>query len=142
MDDLRSIAVGVIAGLIVIGLSRVFRAYRKRVLRDDIEFAEYEKRHLAEMKRSNVEMNRSSFRALFAVLSFIALANLVPSFFSTVSIPLISEAGEIVGAILWAMVLILAIKFWRRYDNLKNFQEATAKLEEKIEQLKCKYENS
>jgi uncharacterized YccA/Bax inhibitor family protein len=112
------------------------------VLRDDIEFAEYEKRHLAEMKRSNVEMNRSSFRALFAVLSFIALANLVPSFFSTVSIPLISEAGEIVGAILWAMVLILAIKFWRRYDNLKNFQEATAKLEEKIEQLKCKYENS
>ena len=142
MDDLKTLAIGVIGGLIVIGLSKVFRAYRKKTLRDDIEFAEYEKKHLAEMKRSSVEMNRSSFRALFAVLAFIALANLVPSFFNFVGIGLISKAGETVTLILWAMVLGLAIKFWRRYDNLKNFKEATAKLEEKIEKLKSKYDNS
>ena len=142
MEDLKALAIGVLGGLIVIWLSKLFRAYRKKSLRDDIEFVEYEKKHLAEMKRSSVEMNRSSFRALFAVLTFIALANLVPAVLRFAGIGVVSKAGDFVALMLWAFVLVLAIKFWRRYDNLKNFKEATAKLEEKLELLKSKYENS
>ncbi len=142
MDDIKTLAIGVLGGLIVIGLSKILRAYQKKTLRDDIEFVEYEKNHLAEMKRSSVEMNRSSFRALFAVFIFIALANLIPSLFRIIGIDAISKAGEMVALILWVMVLVLAIKFWQRYDNLKNFKEATAKLEEKLELLKSKYESS
>ena len=142
MDDLKALAIGVLGGLIVFGLLKIFRAYRKTTLRDDIEFAEYEKNHLAQMKRSSVEMNRSSFRALFAVLMFIVLANLVPLSFDVVGIGVISKIGEWAAIFLWAIALGLSIKLWRRYENLKNFKEATAKLEKKIEKLRSKYENS
>jgi len=142
MEDLKALVVGVFGGLIVIGLSKLLRAYRKRSLRDDIEFAEYEKNHLAEMKKSSVEMNRSSFRALFAVLMLMALANLLPRALDLIGLGAMSKMGDLMALFLWAMVVGLAAKFWRRYDKLKNYKEATAKLDEKLELLKAKYENS
>lgn len=142
MEDLKSLVIGVFGGLIVIGLSKLFRAYRKRTLRDDIEFAEYERNHLAEMKRSSVEMNRSSFRALFGVLMFIALANLLPRAINLIGLGAMSKMGDLMALFLWAMVLGLAVKFWRRCDKLKNYKEATAKLDEKLEVLRSKYERS
>ena len=141
MEDLKSLSIGVLGGLIVLGLSKLYRAYRKKNLREDIEFVEYEKKHLAEMKRSSVEMNRSSFRALFAVLMLIALANLVPSLLIAVGIGFVSKIGAVINPFLWGAVFVLALKFWRRYDNLKNFKEATAQMDEKLELLKSKYEN-
>jgi hypothetical protein len=142
MEDLKSLAIGVLGGLIIIGLTKLFRAYRKKSLRDDIEFAEYEKNHLAAMKRSSVEMNRSSFRALFAVLMVMALANLVPLVFQVLELGLIARFVNFIDLLLWAIALGLAVKFWRRYDNLKHFKEATAKLDEKLELLRSKYENT
>lgn len=142
MDDLKALAIGVFGGLIVIGLSKIFRSYQKMSLQDDIELIEYEKNHLAEMKRSSIEMNRSSFRSLFTVLMLIALAKIVPAIFQFTDIGIICKTGEVIALILWTGVLALAIKYWRRYDNLKNFKQATAKLDEKLALLKSKHENN
>ncbi len=87
-------------------------------------------------------MNRSSFRALFAVLTFIALANLIPTLLSVSSIFKTSNIGTSASLMLWALVLGLSVKFWRRYDNLKNFKEASKKMEEKLLKLREKVENS
>ena len=142
MEDLKALLIGVLGGLIVIGLSRLYRVYRKKNLREDIEFVEYEKNHLTEMKRSSVEMNRSSFRGLFAVLMLFALANLLPAFFNVIGIGVITKIGEVINLFIWGAVFILALRFWRRYENLKNFKEATTKMGEKLELHKSKYENS
>ena len=87
-------------------------------------------------------MNRSSFRALFAVLTFIALANLIPIFLLLVGRFQTTNANAFIGLVLWSMVLGLAIKFWCRYDNLKNFKEATHKMDEKLAKLRKKIENN
>jgi len=142
MDDFKALAIGVFGGLIVLGISKVYRAYRIKSLKQDIELLEFEKGHLAEMKRSSVEMNRSSFKALFAVLILIALANLIPAFFEFVGLFLHNELDALISVALWAMVLALTVKFYRRYDNLKNFKEATEEIEEKLNSLKEKVENS
>ncbi|WEJ63473.1 hypothetical protein [Thiomicrorhabdus lithotrophica] len=47
-----------------------------------------------------------------------------------------------ISVALWAMVLALTVKFYRRYDNLKNFKEATEEIEEKLNSLTEKVENS
>lgn len=140
MNDFKSLIIGVFGGLIVLVISKLFREYRKRSVRDDIEFLEYEKNHLQQMKKSSVEMNRSSFRALFAVLMFIALANLVPRVLDIFGIN--DLIIDFLGLLLWGFVFGFSIKFWHRYDNLKNYKEATAKIEDKLESLKSKYNNS
>lgn len=92
------------------------------------------------MKRSSVEMNRSSFRVLFTILILIALANLIPQLFKFSGVILFSKIGDLLSLILWALVLGLAINFWRRYENLRNFKESTSKLDKKLELLKSRYE--
>lgn len=139
MDDLKALMIGVFGGLIVLGLSKAFRAYRKKSLIEDIEFTEFEKNHLAEMKRSSVEMNRSSFRAIFVVLIFIALANLLPS---VLELSGAAEVGNFIAIFLWFMVLVFTITFYKRYDSLKKFKEATARLDVKLDKLRAKYDES
>lgn len=142
MEDLKSLVIGVVGGFIVLGVSSIRRAYTKKSLRDDIEFVEYEINHLSEMKRSSVEMNRSSFQALFAVLTLIAIANVVPVVTHLFGVDVVTKLGEYLQLLLWGAVLGLAVKFWRRYHNLKNFKEATAKLDRKLELLRSKYQKS
>ncbi len=40
MEDLRTLVIGVIGGLLVIGISKLYKAFRKKSLREDIEFIE------------------------------------------------------------------------------------------------------
>jgi len=141
MEDIKTLIIGILGGVVVLALSKAYRAYRIKTLKQDIEFLEFEKNHLAEMKRSSVERNRSSFRALFAVLMFIALANFLPILFSLAGLFQSGHFNMFVNLILWGMVLGLSGKFWRRYDNLKNFKEATQKMEEKLARLKEKILN-
>jgi magnesium-transporting ATPase (P-type) len=142
MEELKNLAIGITGGLVVLVISKLYRTYRKKSIREDIELLEYEKNHLSEMKRSSVEMNRTSFRAIFSVLMFIGFANLIPyiNFFAgSVISPKISGLW---GIVLWIIVIALSISFWQRYDNLKNFKKATAKMNDKLEKLRSKYENS
>jgi hypothetical protein len=140
MENLKALFIGVLGGLIVLGISKAYRAYRVKSLKQDVELLEFEKKHLAEMKKSSVEMNRSSFRALFAVLMLIALANLIPTFLSFTGLFRATILSSAVSIVLWAMVFGLSVGFWRRYDNLKNFKEATKKIEEKLAKLRRKVE--
>lgn len=142
MEDLRTLVIGVIGGLLVIVISKLYKAFRKKNLREDIEFIEYEKKHLAEMKRSSVEMNRSSFRAIFAVLMFVGIANLIPSIQSFFLGGILQKTGNLLGFLSWTMVVVLSLNFWRRYDKLKNFKEATEKMNDKLEKLKTRLDQS
>ncbi len=92
------------------------------------------------MKRSSVEMNRSSFRAIFVVLLFVGFANLIPYIQSFAGAVVPFNLFKILGVALWVLVIALSLTFWRRYDNLKNFKEATAKMDDKLEKLRSKHE--
>lgn len=142
MEDLRTLVIGIIGGLLVIGISKLYKAFRKKSLREDIEFIEYEKNHLAEMKRSSVEMNRSSFRAIFAVLMFVGIANLIPYIQSFWEGVILQRSGNLLGLLSWTMVVVLSLNFWRRYDKLKNFKEATEKMNDKLGKLKTRLDQS
>ncbi|TPW23754.1 hypothetical protein FH712_07405 [Marinobacter nauticus] len=138
MEDLKTLFIGVLGGLMVLGIAKAYKSYRHKSVQEDIKFLEFEKKHLGEMKKSSVEMNRSSFRAIFALFLFIGLANLTPQIFDLINAEALSGLSSLVTMIIWAMFIGLCIKFWRRYENLKNFKEAMEKLDEKIEKLRGK----
>lgn len=138
MEDLKTLLIGVLGGLMVLGIAKAYKSYRHKSVQEDIKFLEFEKKHLGEMKKSSVEMNRSSFRAIFALFLFIGLANLTPRLFDLINAEALSGLSSLVTIIIWAMFIGLCIKFWRRYENLKNFKEAMDKLDEKIEKLRGK----
>ncbi|MQX53468.1 hypothetical protein [Alcanivorax sediminis] len=138
MEDIKTLFIGVLGGLMVLGIAKAYKSYRNKSVQEDIKFLEFEKKHLGEMKKSSVEMNRSSFRAIFALFLFIGLANLTPRFFDLINVEALSGLSSLVTMIIWAMFIGLCIKFWRRYENLKNFKEAMDKLDDKIEKLRGK----
>ena len=136
MDDLKSLLLGVIGGLIVLGIVKIYRAYKRSSLKTDIEFIEFEKKHLEAMKKSSVEMNRSSFRAIFLVFILIGLANLIPAFIEFVQIDdLSTRFPKLINAFIWATAIGICFKFHSRYDNLKNYNAALEKFDRKLEKL-------
>lgn len=142
MEDFKALLLGIIGGIIVLGLARAYRGYRRKSIQDDIKFLEFEKQHLEEMKRSSVEMNRSSFRAIFALFLFIGLANLLPKFLIFVDSEAFNLISSIMTLVIWSLFVGLCIKFWRRYDNLKNYKDATHKMNKKLEMLQSKLQNN
>jgi F0F1-type ATP synthase membrane subunit a len=134
MEDLKSLAIGIVGAFIVLAITKIYRAYHRKTIRDDIEFVEYEKQHLESMKKSSVEMNRSSFRAIFSLFLLVALANLIPAFFSAISSSL-DEVASLFAIAIWSLIIGLCYKFQQRYDNLKNYKEASKKLETKLIKL-------
>jgi len=138
MEDLRTLTIGIFGGLIVLLIATAFKKFRIKTINDDIEFLEFEKKHLAEMKRSSVEMNRSSFRALFALLFLLGLANLIFVIYFIADTDTLKTTAAFLSIMVWAVFIGLSLKVWRRYENLKSYKEAVKKLEERIERLKNK----
>jgi hypothetical protein len=138
MEDLKSLLIGIVGGLIVLALSKLYRGYRRRSIQDDIRFLEFERQHLEEMKRSSIEMNRSSFRAIFIIFLLIGLANLLPKFLSVVNAEALSGFSTLLTLVIWSVFVGLCFKYWRRYENLKNFRDATRKMNEKLQSLQDK----
>ena len=128
----------IIGGIIVLLITTAFKKFRTKTINDDIEFLEFEKKHLAEMKRSSVEMNRSSFRDLFALLFLIGLANLIFVIYFIADTDALKTTAAFLSIIIWSVFIGLSLKVWRRYENLKNYKEAVKKLQERIEGLKNK----
>lgn len=142
MEALSALFWSVIGGFIVLAINKIYRAYKKKTMKDDLDSIEFEITHLEAMKKSSVEMNRSSFRGLFFMFFLIALANVVPSAFSFFGDATLNYIASILQFGLWFLVAAVAYKFWQRYDNLKNFKEACVRLEAKKEKLQSKLKNS
>ena len=142
MEDLKSLVIGVLGGLLVLVIAKAYRAYQRKNIRDDIEFIEFEKGHLEAMKKSSVEMNRSSFRAIFLLFLLVGLANLIPKFLLVVNSSLLGGIADFFSALIWALIVGLCYKFQKRYDNLKNFKSACEKMDLKLEKLNEKLEAS
>ncbi len=138
MEDLKTLALGIFGGLIVLLIAAAFRKFRIKTINDDIEFLEFEKNHLAEMKRSSVEMNRSSFRALFALLFILGLANLIFVIYFVADTVALKTSAAFLTIVVWTVFIGLSLKAWRRYENLKNYKEAVNNLEKRIDKLKNK----
>jgi hypothetical protein len=138
MEDLRSLFIGVLGGLIVLGIVKTYNLYKIKSIREDIKFLEFEKNHLSEMKRSGVEMNRISFRAIFALFFLMGLANLTPKLFTLADAEAAPGISLLITMIIWAIFIGLCIKFWRRYDNLKNFKDTISRIDTKLENLRDK----
>lgn len=141
MDDIKTLIIGVIGGLLVLLISKAINSYRLKSLKDDINFLELEKRHLEEMKRSSIEMNRSAFRSIFSLLFFIGLANFIPRVLLLINAPAFNVIADYLTALIWGLFVFLSLKFWQRYDNLKNYKAAINKIEEKLEKLNNKIKN-
>lgn len=110
MEDLRTLVTGVAGGLIVLVIAGGFRAYRRKSISEDIKFLEYEKSHLEAMKRSSVEMNRSSFRTVFFLLFLLGLANLMPKLFSYLPAGAMSSLGSLLTLFIWVFVCWLMLQ--------------------------------
>ena len=141
MTDFRALIIGVFGGLIVLGLRHLYNLFQNRSNRQDLEFWEYEKKHLEEMKRSSVEMNRSTFNGLFGILMFMALGHIIPN--ASIAVGLDQpKTVALLQVIVWGLVLGLSIKYAKRYYNLKNYKEALENMDGKILKIKAKLEKS
>ena len=142
MEELKTLLIGILGGFLVLGISKFHKSYRRKSIKEEIQDLEYEKELLTNMKRSSVELTRSSFRFIFAVFMFFALANLVPSLFTLLEDPIFNKVARFFEIFFWACSFSLSLLFWRRYDDLKNFESTSNKLDEKIEKLKSKIEDN
>ena len=131
---------GAIGSLITVLIIKIITLFHQKTIRDDISFLEYEKEHLAEMKRSSVAMNRSSFRAIFLVLFLIGLANVVHNLFKLAAF---SETTSLFFSMaLWMLVAAVSLKFFRRYEHLKNYKEYVKNSDIKLKKLNSKVKKS
>ena len=140
MEDLKSLLIGILGGLIVLAVSKFYKAYRVKKIRDDISLLEYERSHLEEMKRSSVEMNRSAFRSIFAMLSLMGFAKLSDPILAFINGRVGLDANTVFSIIIWGMFFTLSVKMWQRYDNLKNYKDAIGKMDTKLSKLQQKLE--
>lgn len=80
--DLKSLAIGILCALIVMTVVAGFNRTRIKSLRDEISFIDFEIEQLGAIRKSSVEMNRSSFKGIFALFFLFGLANLIPLAFN------------------------------------------------------------
>jgi hypothetical protein len=135
-DDVRAIVLGVVSSIVASALifagAFAWRRYRRRAMKEDLEFLRLERQHLEAMKRSGVEMNRSSYRSLFFSLFLFALAEAIVTGLTYAGA---AQVGRITAMAVWILAAVATFKYFRRYENLKNYSEALKRIDEKIEHL-------
>ncbi|EGR4437047.1 hypothetical protein DDN22_18595, partial [Vibrio cholerae] len=127
--DVKSLLIGILGTVIVMFVVAVYKKSRAKSLKDDIDLIDFEIEHLGKIRKSSVEMSRSSFKGIFAMFFLFGLANLIPLAFDLVGLGNLFRIPQITSLILWSAFVGVAYRWWKRYDNLKNYQEAIAKLE-------------
>lgn len=142
MEEMKTLFIGILGGVIVIVISWLFKQHRMKSIKEDIALYGYEKKHLEEMKKSSVEMSRSSFRDIFKLFMLMGLANVISSLFeyfeAYVTFKYIPIISALLVFIIWGVLLGLSIRFCRRYENLKNIKSATERYDFKMQQLQNK----
>lgn len=135
--DYKNIAYGLLVWAIATSLTWLYRRYRVSSIKSDIEMLTYEKEHLEEMKRFGIEMNRSSFRGIFAILIMFSIAGGIPHF-----VRFVESGGAAFYALLslfvWAGAGGLSYKYFRRINDLKSMKSAIARIDSRIEKLNSK----
>ncbi|EHU4934756.1 hypothetical protein KY890_004177 [Vibrio vulnificus] len=129
--DLKSLLIGILGTVIVMFVVAVYKKSRAKSLKDDIDLIDFEIEHLGKIRKSSVEMSRSSFKGIFAMFFLFGLANLIPLAFDLAGLGNLFRIPQIASLILWSAFVGVAYRWWKRYDNLKNYQEAIAQLESK-----------
>ncbi|CCN33712.1 membrane hypothetical protein [Vibrio nigripulchritudo SO65] len=138
--DLKSLLMGILGTVIVMVATAAYKKTRAKALRDDIDLIDFEIEHLGKIRKSSVEMSRSSFKGIFAMFFLFGLVNLIPIAFELIGFGNYLRISQVASLILWFTFVLLAYRLWKRYDNLKNYQEAIAQLESKrlIKEAKLK----
>lgn len=145
MEEIKSLLIGIVGTLIVMAGVRFIKARRRKMLKGDIELIEFELDSLRKMKRSSVEMNRASFRGVFALLLIFSVANVISHSLDWLNIPMLRDFKYILVIGTWGASTGVAWIWWQRYGNLKNYLEAVKRLQSKKEKKEVslsKLENS
>ncbi len=129
--DLKSLLIGILGTVIVMATVAAYKKTRAKSLRDDIDLIDFEIEHLGKIRKSSVEMSRSSFKGIFSMFFLFGLANLIPIAFDLADLGNFLHIPQISSLVLWSAFVGVAYRWWKRYDNLKNYQEAIAQLESK-----------
>lgn len=142
LEDLKNLAIGLLGGVIVLVGHGYYKRYQRSTILSDIEMLTYEKEHLEGMKRSSVEMSRSSFRAIFGVLMVFSIASGVPHFaeFVNSSSPSLSSLSfhSLISLAVWSVAGATSYKYFRRFNDLKSMKSAIARIDGKLEKLNSK----
>ncbi|MGF1727053.1 hypothetical protein [Photobacterium nomapromontoriensis] len=128
MEDMKSLLIGVVGGFLVLAITYAFRMYRTKTLKNDIELLDLEIETLDKMKRSSVEMNRASFRGLYALLFLFGLINLIEKSLTYFAIEELTNASKIINISLWFSFSYLAFLWWQRYGMLRDYSKSKDKL--------------
>ncbi|EGR2554648.1 hypothetical protein DX887_02545 [Vibrio alginolyticus] len=129
--DIKSIFIGILSSLIVVVAVALYKRSRVKSLKDDIELIDFEIEQLGKIRKSSVEMSRSSFKGIFALFFLFGLANLIPIAFDLAGLSNVLHIPQIASLTLWSAFVGVAYRWWKRYENLKNYKEAIAQLESK-----------
>ncbi|MGF1792930.1 hypothetical protein L4D21_20240 [Photobacterium profundum] len=129
--DLKSLLIGILGTVIVMAFVAAYKKTRAKSLKDDIDLIDFEIEHLGKIRKSSVEMSRSSFKGIFSLFFLFGLANLIPNVFDLAGLGNLLHIPQITSLILWAAFVGVAYRWWKRYENLKNYQEAIVEFEKK-----------
>ncbi|WP_028470016.1 hypothetical protein [Neptunomonas japonica] len=136
-EDFKNLSIGILGGAIVLVGHGYYKRLKRSNILSDIEMLTYEKEHLEGMKRSSVQMSRSSFRAIFAVFMMFSAAELVPHFAEFVNSRGASY-HSLLCVFIWAGAGGISYKYFRRFNDLKSMKAAFARIDGKLEKLNSK----
>jgi Cu/Ag efflux pump CusA len=136
---LFSLAMSVIGGLITLWIVYIYNKNRQAKLRTDREYLLIEKEVLQSMQKSSVQLNRISFRSVFAILVIFAFGFSVQAFEKLLyqSTPM-NIAFRVIELGTFVICMFTAARCHKRYDHLKDMKSALDGLDKKIEKIDSK----
>ncbi|KEQ16734.1 hypothetical protein [Endozoicomonas numazuensis] len=137
MEVANSLFYSVLGAAIWAICTKLYSVYRKKNIEESLKVLKLEKELLSAMEESSIEMNKSSFRMIFALSIVFGAANLLPAtiLFSNQEWGYIATYSEM---IMWGVFIGLACRFWKRHDDLRNFGKAMERFDIKIDKLNSK----
>lgn len=136
-EDLKGLVIGVVGSVAVLVGHGYYKRLKRSNILTDIEMLTYEKEHLEGMKRSSVQMSRSSFRAIFAVLIMFSIGGAIPHFAE-----FLHSGGtafySLLSVFVWSGAGGISYKYFRRFNDLNSMKAAFARIDGKLEKLNSK----
>ena len=130
------VVTGVIGTAVSFAIASGFKAYQRWNINDDIAMLQLERKHLEEIKKSSVAMNRSAFRSVFLILTLMAIAQAADAISDL--IPGAQWPKVALVTVPWLLVVIAGVTYLRRYDNLRNYEQSILEIDSKLVKLEEK----
>jgi hypothetical protein len=135
-EDLRTVALGLVAWGIPTFVAWLYRKYRASSIESDIRTRVSDKEHLQAMSECSTEMNRRTFMAIFGILMLFSIAECLSHLARFIDEGL--SYYSLVAAMLYCVIALVCNRMIKEYKDLKNIKAVVERIDKELEALNKK----